>query len=391
MGRPRQPKAAAYCPVKKMTLPEMSVCFLSILLPSFVNLEMTTVAAFPSVDEVIKADAFPTAIWQLEPHQEGMLPVAAGSGRPLHIHWEVHGHGPVKLVLINGLGVFKSSWQRQTMHFGHRNGDRYSVLILDNRGMGRSDKPLMRYSTSIMAADLLEILNHLSWTEERQLHICGISMGGMIAQEVAYAAPHRIASLNLICTAAAIENTTGFIENLMNRITMLIPKRTLNSHLAAGFILAASCFSTEWLSQPDDSALPDETVPRCRVPPGGYRHFASNYARFAAQEVIKRRDGEGYTQPGFLLQMIAAGWHHKSAAQLREIGDKVGRERILVLHGTGDKIISVPHGRKLIEQLRPGKGLVVDEMGHVPMIDRTEWFNQLLADMCDLGERLSGR
>lgn len=61
------------------------------------------------------------------------------------------------------------------MHFGHIHGDRYSVLILDNRGMGRSDKPLMRYSTSAMAADILEVVDHLSWTEERQLHICGIS------------------------------------------------------------------------------------------------------------------------------------------------------------------------------------------------------------------------
>ncbi len=101
------------------------------------------------------------------------------------------------------------------------------------------------------------------------------------------------------------------------------------------------------------------------MPVGGwpYRHFDSNFARFAAQEVTKQRDREGFTRPGFLLQIIAAGWHHKSATQLREIGDKVGRERILVLHGTEDKIISIPHGRKLIEYLQPGKGLVVDGMG----------------------------
>jgi pimeloyl-ACP methyl ester carboxylesterase len=73
------------------------------------------------------------------------------------------------------MGVFKTSWQRQTLFFGHLHSDRYSVLILDNRGIGRSDKPLMRYSTSAMAADVLEVLDHLSWTGERQLHICGIS------------------------------------------------------------------------------------------------------------------------------------------------------------------------------------------------------------------------
>ncbi|KAI1827136.1 Alpha/Beta hydrolase protein [Xylaria intraflava] len=318
---------------------------------------MTTASPFPSVDEVAKADAFPTTIWQLEPHREGTLPVAVGRGGPINIHWEVHGDGPVKLVLINGLGVFKSGWQRQTMHFGHLNGDRYSVLILDNRGIGRSDKPLMRYSTSAMAADVLEVVDHLSWTEERQLHVCGISMGGMIAQEVAYAAPDRIASLNLVCTAAAIENTTGFVENIMNRITMLLPK-SLDDTILYG---SGNCFPADWLAQPDGAVLPDEKVPRCRVPPGGYRRFTSNYARFAAHEIAKRQEGAGFTQHGFLLQLIAAGWHHKSAAQLREIGDK------------------------------PGKSVVVEGMGHVPIMERAEWFNQLLADMCGLGEQLGGR
>ena len=51
-------------------------------------------------------------------------------------------------------------------------------------GMGRSDKPIMRYSTSEMAKDVLEVLEHLGWTSERQLHILGVSMGGMIALEI---------------------------------------------------------------------------------------------------------------------------------------------------------------------------------------------------------------
>lgn len=350
---------------------------------------MTSVTSFPSVDEVAKTDAFPTAIWRLDPHQEGMLSVAAGRGGPFNVHWEIHGSGPVKLIFIGGLGVVKSSWQRQTMHFGHKNGDRYSVLIFDNRGIGLSDKPLMRYSTSAMAADLLEVLDHLSWIEERQLHICGISMGGMIAQELAYTAPNRIASLNLICTAAAIENTTSFTENMINRITLLLPKSLDRTVSYTAFKL----FPESWLTAPDDTILPDETVPRCRMPLGGwpYGRFSSNYARFAAQEIAKQQDRVGFVKHGFLLQMVAAGWHQKSAAQLREVGDKVGRDRILVLHGTDDEIISVPHGRKLIEYLQPGKGLVVDGMGHAPIAERTRWFNDLLAEMCATGEQLSGR
>ncbi len=51
-------------------------------------------------------------------------------------------------------------------------------------GMGESDKPLLRYSTSEMAKDAVELCDHLGWTKKRQLHVIGPSMGGMIAQEL---------------------------------------------------------------------------------------------------------------------------------------------------------------------------------------------------------------
>ncbi len=57
-------------------------------------------------------------------------------------------------------------------------------MIFDNRGIGESDKPLARYSTSEMAKDAIELIDDIGWTDKRQLHIAGVSMGGMIAQEV---------------------------------------------------------------------------------------------------------------------------------------------------------------------------------------------------------------
>lgn len=83
-----------------------------------------------------------------------------------------------------GLGGIKTAWQRQTKDFAHTKGDKYTSLVFDNRGMGESDKPLSRYSTSEMAKDTVELLDHVGWTGQRQLHIIGISMGGMIAQEM---------------------------------------------------------------------------------------------------------------------------------------------------------------------------------------------------------------
>ena len=94
--------------------------------------------------------------------------------------WEI---SVAKLFNPVGHGV-QWYWQRYTKAFGHDRGSKYSCLIFDNRGMGESDKPLLRYSTSEMAKDTLELLENLGWTEQRQLHIVGVSMGGMIAQEL---------------------------------------------------------------------------------------------------------------------------------------------------------------------------------------------------------------
>jgi pimeloyl-ACP methyl ester carboxylesterase len=86
-----------------------------------------------------------------------------------------------------GLGSMMTAWQRQTKDFGHDQGNKYTCLIFDNRGMGESDKPSMRYTTSEMAKDAFEVVNHIGWTAPRSLHIVGISLGGMIIQEMVIA------------------------------------------------------------------------------------------------------------------------------------------------------------------------------------------------------------
>ena len=83
-----------------------------------------------------------------------------------------------------GLGTFMNGWQRQTKDFGHDQSSKYSCLVFDNRGMGKSDKPTARYSTTQLAKDTLELLDHLQWTGKRELHVIGVSMGGMTAQEL---------------------------------------------------------------------------------------------------------------------------------------------------------------------------------------------------------------
>lgn len=278
-----------------------------------------------------------------------------------------------------GLAGVKSSWQRQTRYFGHDRGDRFSVLVMDNRGMGASDKPLGRYSTSEMARDIIEVLDHVGWTLPRQVHAMGISLGGMIAQELACAVPQRLASLSLLCTSGEVKNTDTMGEWFAQCAGFVVPKSGEQGIIDT----ARKIFVDEWLTAPDAEDLPIPGTTRgcgAALGDGTYRMFDSNFQRFQAQELAKRRHPGYFTTQGFLCQLVAAWWHRKSPEQLARMADAVGRERIMVLHGTRDKMIRVSNGERLIESIKPGTGMIMEEMGHAPVMERFRWFNELLEE-----------
>lgn len=53
----------------------------------------------PTVADTVNHPSFPTAVWNLEPSRNGMLPVAEGRGGPFKLSWEVHGSGPIKILV----------------------------------------------------------------------------------------------------------------------------------------------------------------------------------------------------------------------------------------------------------------------------------------------------
>lgn len=121
-------------------------------------------------------------------------------------------------------------------------------------------------------------------------------------------------------------------------------------------------------------------------------HFPSNGDRFAAIEVAKRMDKEGFTRKGFMMQAIAAGWHHKTSAELAELGDKVGRERIQIVHGKLDRMITFPHAEVLLRELTGESGDIkhwwVEGVGHVVPVELREEFRAFVEDMVEKTERM---
>ena len=110
----------------------------------------------------------------------------------IDLYYEIHGEG-YPMVLIRGLGSNADHWYTQTPVFSSR----YRVVSFDNRGIGRSDKPNEPYTISMMADDTVGLMDALGIS---RAHILALSMGGMIAQEIALKYPEKVESLVLACT-----------------------------------------------------------------------------------------------------------------------------------------------------------------------------------------------
>ena len=98
------------------------------------------------------------------------------------IYWEESGPGDAPpLLLVMGLGLSARSWDE----LPKRLSNRFRVIIFDNRGTGRSGKKLGRHGMGTLADDAAAVLRAAGVSEERPAFVFGISLGGMIAQELA--------------------------------------------------------------------------------------------------------------------------------------------------------------------------------------------------------------
>lgn len=112
----------------------------------------------------------------------------------IEIFYEMQGEG-APLVLIMGWTASSESWDPRLLEELSRF---YTVIVFDNRGTGRSDKPDVEYSIGMMTDDVAGLLEAVNI---QKAHVLGFSMGGMIAQELALRNPEKVSSLILCGTS----------------------------------------------------------------------------------------------------------------------------------------------------------------------------------------------
>jgi pimeloyl-ACP methyl ester carboxylesterase len=110
----------------------------------------------------------------------------------VNIAWERHGSGE-PLLLIHGLGYARWGWEPVLDGLARS----FDVILFDNRGIGESDAPPGPYTAAELAADAAQVLDEAG---VERAHVLGTSLGGMVAQELALAAPERVDRLVLACT-----------------------------------------------------------------------------------------------------------------------------------------------------------------------------------------------
>jgi len=135
-----------------------------------------------------------------------IMPVARVNG--VDLYYELHGAGD-PVLLIHGLGSSTRDWELQLPELAKH----FLVITFDVRGHGRSAKPKERYSVQQFAADTAALLRQVS---PGPAHVVGISMGGMIAFQLAVDAPDLVRSLVIVNSGPAMP-----VRTLAQRLMIL--------------------------------------------------------------------------------------------------------------------------------------------------------------------------
>jgi pimeloyl-ACP methyl ester carboxylesterase len=250
------------------------------------------------------------------------------------------------VLLIMGLGMQLVAWPAQLVQSLVNAG--YRVIRHDNRDVGLSQHfdalgkpnlvwqglkynlgltPRAPYSLSDMAADSLGVLDALGI---RQAHVVGVSMGGMIAQRLALAAPERVMSLTSIMSSSGARGLPQarpeVIRALLQRPAGNSPQLVLAHYVRLFKVIGSPAFPTP------------ENELRERILLGLQR---------------------GYSPVGTLRQMLAVMADISRARQLASI-----RVPTLVVHGKADPLVPYACGADTARRIAGATLLGIEGMGH---------------------------
>ncbi|MDX6691572.1 MAG: hypothetical protein QOG15_3029 [Solirubrobacteraceae bacterium] len=258
------------------------------------------------------------------------LPVAG-----TEVYYERRGSGE-PLLLIQGMGGNSAHWGEP---FLTALEGEFELVLFDNRGAGQSGSPSDDFTIADLAGDTLALLDAL---EIERAHVLGISMGGMVAQELALRAPERVVTLTLGGTTPGGTQARETSSEVVQELTAAVLSGDKERMLRTGYEIVVS---------PEFAADP------------------ANYAAFS--EIARRYPAD----ISLLMSQYAAVNGHDAYGRLRTLNVPT-----LVIHGTLDRMLDHING-DLIASMVPGARLeLLDGVGHLFFIEEPERSAQLVRE-----------
>jgi pimeloyl-ACP methyl ester carboxylesterase len=268
--------------------------------------------------------------------------VSKAAANGIQIEYETFGEPSARpLLLIGGLADQLIHWDEDLCRDLSRQG--HYVIRFDNRDSGLStkfdqagqadlgkialgEKSSPPYTLDDMADDAVGLLDALGI---RKAHICGVSMGGMIAQTVAIRHPSRILSL------ISIYSTTGNKD-------LPPPKPEMMELLLAP-------------APPEREAYIEHMVALFKAMAGQGFAFDEEWTRMITAKAYDRSFSPGGT--GRQLWAIMAQGNRKKALASVTVPT-------LVIHGMDDPVVPVEAGRDTAEAIPGAQVMLIEGMGH---------------------------
>jgi 3-oxoadipate enol-lactonase len=253
------------------------------------------------------------------------VPRVRVNGVPLH--YERRGSGE-PLLLITGFTISSAVFEPVL----ERYAERFDVVTYDNRGSGRSGAPLRPTSMAELAADAAALLRELG---VESAHAYGLSMGGMIAQELAIRFPERVRGLVLGGT------TPGGPRAARPTLKEL---GALGGAAAGGWRDGARSWLGEWV-------------------------FSERFRREhpeRARELLRHFGQHRATPQGV--------WAHWWASVYHDTGSRLHciQAPTLVMHGEQDAMAPISNARLLAERIPDAELCIVPGSGHAFMLERPD-------------------
>jgi pimeloyl-ACP methyl ester carboxylesterase len=243
------------------------------------------------------------------------------------------------VLLMMGISSDALAWPKKFINAFVDSG--YQVIIYDNRGTGESDwvknwDSRHPYTLADMADDGVAVLHAAGL---KKAHIIGVSMGGMMAQELAIRHPECVISLASVMSSGYIEDPA--LQPISSGVAFNLIKAALKYEVPGG----------------DKNMIRLQVASRVIL--RGQATYPLNVKEIAGQVLYDVKKRKGYN-PNVSKQQAAA----VMASGSRYEALKKLRIPVLVIHGKQDPFIPIAHGRKCAITIPQADTFWVDNMGH---------------------------